>query len=950
MLTFGTLAFLQPLFLAALLALPILWLLLRAVPPAPKRERFPGVRILIGLDDRERTPQRTPWWLLLLRLIATAFLIFAFADPVLNPKPRLGGSGPLLVVMDGGWASGSDWADRREAALDFIDQAAAADRPVSFQRLSDPTPAPEQFSFQTADAAGRVVAALDPLPWAPDHTRLDAAIEAAESLDAIYLHDGLDHPGATDLADRLAAKGPLRMIGPAETALALAPPRIEGGDMTISVLRAETGDVLSARLAAFGAAQDGGERRIAFADAELAADTLTGDALIELPLELRNAVARIAIAGQPHAGAVQLFDDRWKRRSVALVSGERGRGEQPLLEGLTYLRAALAPHASYQEAALEDALELNVDVIILADIGRIDVSAETALLDWVESGGLLIRFAGPQLAAAVAEQSRLGRLAGAPQMTPDPLLPTTLRGGGRALGGALSWGAPQGLRPFPQDSPFADLAAPTEVTVSRQVLAEPGPELSERIWASLADGTPLVTAAPVGDGRIALFHVTASPAWSSLPLSGLFVEMMGRLVAAAPALAGGEAARAESVETWRPERVLDGYGRLEAVGDDAAPVDGATLANGVAPGIAPGVYSPATEDVGGASLAVNLITSETILAPRAAPPAGVFVETLTGTSETPLKPWLLTAAMALLLLDILAALFVAGRLRRSVASLVVGVILAAGVISDAPPAFAQSSTETTEDADLFAVDPAEKRAALETVLGFVTTGDPRVDRISEAGLLGLSATLNQRTAIEPGEPAAVDIEADELALFAILYWPITATQPELSDAAVRRMNAFMRSGGLLIIDTRDTHETFGSAEGPNARNLRRLVGRLDLPPLEQTPPDHVLTRSFYLIDALPGRWYGGPVWVEAAPQGGEDGQTVVNANDGVSPVIIGGHDWAGAWALDEQGAPLFPMGRGGERQREIAYRFGVNAAMYAFTGNYKSDQVHLPALLERLGN
>ncbi|MEO1505196.1 MAG: DUF4159 domain-containing protein, partial [Pseudomonadota bacterium] len=112
----------------------------------------------------------------------------------------------------------------------------------------------------------------------------------------------------------------------------------------------------------------------------------------------------------------------------------------------------------------------------------------------------------------------------------------------------------------------------------------------------------------------------------------------------------------------------------------------------------------------------------------------------------------------------------------------------------------------------------------------------------------------------------------------------------------------------------------------------------------------VLTRSFYLIDALPGRWYGGPVWVEAAPQGGEDGQTVVNANDGVSPVIIGGHDWAGAWALDEQGAPLFPMGRGGERQREIAYRFGVNAAMYAFTGNYKSDQVHLPALLERLGN
>ena len=235
------------------------------------------------------------------------------------------------------------------------------------------------------------------------------------------------------------------------------------------------------------------------------------------------------------------------------------------------------------------------------------------------------------------------------------------------------------------------------------------------------------------------------------------------------------------------------------------------------------------------------------------------------------------------------------------------------------------------------------------MLGYVVTGDPRVDTISSAGLWGLAATLNQRTAIEPGEPAAVNLEEDEIALYAILYWPVTAAQPDLSNEAIRRVNAFMRSGGLLIIDTRDAHETFGSQEGPNARHLRRLVGRLDLPPLTQTPPDHVLTRSFYLLDALPGRWHGAPVWVEAAPTA-EDGQTVVNANDGVSPVIIGAHDWASAWAVDEQGAPLFPMGRGGERQREIAFRFGVNAAMYAFTGNYKSDQVHLPALLERLGN
>jgi hypothetical protein len=67
--------------------------------------------------------------------------------------------------------------------------------------------------------------------------------------------------------------------------------------------------------------------------------------------------------------------------------------------------------------------------------------------------------------------------------------------------------------------------------------------------------------------------------------------------------------------------------------------------------------------------------------------------------------------------------------------------------------------------------------------------------------------------------------------------------------------------------------------------------------------------------------------------------------------VIGGNDWAAAWALDESGAPMVPVGRGyaGERQRELALRFGVNLIMHVLTGNYKSDQVHVPALLERLG-
>ncbi|MFN7002163.1 MAG: DUF4159 domain-containing protein, partial [Roseinatronobacter sp.] len=140
---------------------------------------------------------------------------------------------------------------------------------------------------------------------------------------------------------------------------------------------------------------------------------------------------------------------------------------------------------------------------------------------------------------------------------------------------------------------------------------------------------------------------------------------------------------------------------------------------------------------------------------------------------------------------------------------------------------------------------------------------------------------------------------------------------------------------------------------PEARRLQAIARPLDIPTLEPVPQDHNLTRTFYLIQDFPGRHTGRDVWVEAAPPDAEraEGMPFRNLNDGVTPVIIGGHDWASAWAVDDQGRPMVRIGMGfsGEEQREMAYRFGINLITHVLTGNYKSDQVHVPALLERLG-
>ena len=427
-----------------------------------------------------------------------------------------------------------------------------------------------------------------------------------------------------------------------------------------------------------------------------------------------------------------------------------------------------------------------------------------------------------------------------------------------------------------------------------------------------------------------LCHVTANAEWSKLPLSGLFVQMLERLAIST------RPAQSEPGEltgtTWLPEDVLNAFGRLED-GRTLAGVDGKLLENPVpSVNLQPGLYTGENRRI-----AVNVIGAETTLA-TAQWPASVTVEGLALVEETDLKGWLLAAALIALMVDAIASLAIGGRLRGPRAD--VAVALALMLALSPGPADAQD--------DEFAL-----YATSNVVLGYVVTGNARTDEISEAGLRGLSNTLFRRTTIEPSAPVAVDLERDELAFFPFLYWPITSDQGLPSREAYGKINRYLRSGGMILFDTRDADTAAFGSSSPEGRTLRAIARTLDIPVLEPIPQDHVLTRTFYLLQDFPGRYTSRDIWVEASPADAElaEGMPFRNLNDGVTPVVIGGNDWARAWAVDDFGDRMFPVGRGraGERQRELAYRFGVNLIMHVLTGNYKSDQVHVPDLLERLG-
>ncbi len=904
--------FLSPAILLGLLALPLLWWLLRAVPPAPSRRRFPGVRLLLGLKDPESTPDHTPWWLLLLRLAALAAAIIAFAEPVLNPRAQTAGSGRLLVLLDGGWASAPDWRTRLAKVEDIL---ATADRPVALRLLTSPLPAEGDLGFTAAQDLAPIVQSLSPAPYAPDRAAFAGWLteNEQEPFETIWLSDGIGDAAA--LATALKGQGQLTLITGLSPALSLLPARIEGELLVVPVHRVATPSEQTVPLLAIGPAPDGVEQVLWRSEARFKLGETSATASFDMPFELRNRITRIALAEGVSAGGVVLADSGLIRRKVALYTTRDSQEGPQLVDPLFYLKKALEPSSQVIQGTLDDLMLAVPDVLIMADIATLPDKETAQVLAWVEEGGTLLRFAGPRLAAASKDLALV-----------DPLLPVRLRAGGRQLGGAMTWATPKRLRPFTADSPFAGLLPPEDVEVFAQVLAQPGPDLAGKVMAALEDGTPLVTSARQGQGRIVLFHVTANAEWSNLPLSGLFVDMLTRL--SVSARNGAASADELAGQNWLLTRALDGFGTLNDASPNVA-VSGETLAS--TPRTAstpPGYYQSVDREV-----AVNLLTGGTLPQALSGLPLGVAREGFETRPETPLKPPFLLAALLLLTLDILASLFISGRLSGGAQA-----VLVAFLLLPSPQAKAQDSQE--ERAIL---------AADNTVLAYVLTGDTRTDEISRAGLYGLSRTLFQRTSIEPIDPMSIDIEVDDISLIPFLYWPVSDQQAPLSPLAVAKINSYLRNGGMILFDTKDAQLGAGSLNGAA---LRRLTAQLEIPPLAPIEPDHVLTRSFYLLEVFPGRWAKGQLWVEAPSSLTTiEGAPFRNLNDGVTPVVIGSNDFASAWAINPQGRPMYPVGTGtrGERQRELAKRFGVNLIMYVMTGNYKSDQVHVPALLERLG-
>lgn len=914
---FSTLTFMQPLILSGLLALPLLWYILRVTPPAPKSIFFPATRFLMGLTSEEQTPNASPWWLLLLRLLIAALIIIALARPVLNPAEQLPGNAAIRLVIDNGWAAAQSWNLQTKAAEEIISQAGRERREVYIQPTT--TPLGEdmlaQFGPMTTAEAQSILRGLKPNPWPADYGALADLLEkkkARKSIHSIWLSHGLDEGNLKRLAAILQKQGGLSYITPSQEKLPLllrpsAAPLLkkemeQKGNTRIDVDAPKS--MVNASPLTLKALGQGGDI-IDVQNITLSPDALPQTVFFEILDGLRDKITRFAITGRQGAGAIFLLDDQFKRRKVGIVAPKTNDQSAPLIEESFYIRRALEPYADIETNTPLALVAQKTPVIILPDIAGMPTETLNTLEKWVDEGGLLLRFAGEHMADLRGDQF---------------LLPVKLRNGERSFSGSLSWDQPQKIAPFTEDSPLYGLTIPNDISIKQQVLADPSQNLEGKVWARLTDGTPFITAKQQNKGLIVLIHTSANAGWSDFALSGLYVSTLKRIIYMA-----GQSQNANTTAhtALDPLLIMDGYGALLPPPASVSPLP-AQGYDTIMPSAAhpPGLYGR-----GAVQYALNIGTNLPDLKIGTPDlPASVAIEVYEKEYEISMMPITLSIATILFCLDWLIMVIMAAGAWRFTSKAFSALLIMVCMM----PIGAQAS------------DESDMRYASSFYLAYIKTGDNDLDSVTTRGLESLAQTLTTRTSIEPAGVAALNPEIDNLAFFPLIYWAISDQHTNISDNAIRNIQRYLDQGGTILFDTRDQNRSISSQNNTdNARSLRHITASLNIPPIFPIPQDHVLGRAFYLLQDYPGRYSGGTLWVE---------QNSVSGRDNVSSVLIGSNDWAGSWAQSYGKAAMNRYRADYDaRRQELSLRFGVNLVMYAMTGNYKADQVHIPHILERLG-
>ena len=909
--------FTHPLALFLTTALPLLWVLFKLLPLKPRRVIFPAMVLFHRKKADAPAPRDIPVWLKILRLLTVFFLIMFLAKPVYDRGGDSVTLDPTLLVIDNSWSSAIGWQDR----IDVISSRLDSFINVVGVPVAIVTTAPDKDTGKPIFAADlspseakSFVRSIEPQPWDSDYdaagmlVKSEFLLKQGPKWNTYWFSDGQGGKAQSRFFDDISSYGEVTLYNtPAfNQGIAIAAVTTDAQELVITVTRRNATEETTQSLAVFS--NDGSV--LMRSDITLDQGEYGHEERLRIPKNILKDIQRIQIFPDTHAASTWYMDKTWQQPKIGIWTDRPTSQKQDYLNDVFYIAQAAEVSAEVVTGSVQDLIaDEELSLLVIPDSTQPTGEDYDLLKNWINEGGSLLRFAGKNLIKERAPQ----------------LLPVKIYGGERSFGGAMSWGTPAKLGGVADDSPLGSIKAELEriadFTIKQQVLARPAIDLKEKSWAWIEDQSPLITQQSLGEGQSILVHTSADTAWSDMAISEFFPIMFSTL--SKHAMGAIDNGLGETMVY--PSRVYDAYGDLTEPGFLAEQISTSKMdETNIGPKFPAGLYSTKGHS-DQSTIAYNYgQTLNDLTLENEALEIDLYDQVLSYDEKTyiDLSVYFLWLTIILFIVDcVLTFGLIHGRkvFSLSVPRKVFLLIFSMMFMYPASGVLAQDRLKNKID------------------LAYVITEDTNRDTISRKGLSALGEVLKRRTTVEFNDVAGVDPARDDLSRFPFIYWPMTASQSPLSEAARANIQFYLDHGGMIVFDTRDaqfaeTDSTLGQ------ESLQRIMQGIQVGPLVTLPPDHVLKRSYYLLEEFPGLYKGGDIWVENVAE---------TDYDGVPTVIIGSHDWAAAWASSNTGRFALNAQGTKKEQYEHALRFGVNLVMMSLTGSYKKDQVHIKYILER---
>ena len=936
--------------LFALIGLIGIWYILKTMKPKPQKIYFPPTDTLLEKKETIINPKSIPWWLLIIRLLFIVMLVlFATLPFIKNSNESLkGGDKNTLILIDNSWASENIWDDIKDRAQWALSQIQEQNgQAIILPLIIEPD---QQIYLNPRQEPTIFLNTLSPRPIEANAQSIISMLEKIkasgfEAENIVYVGSDLeirDGKLETILAPfenrnifqaSLAKYSSFQIISAENRSSQMVVEGIKLKNTLLPTLNLHNEDsIILASTAAFL-----NDEKKAFNGYEY------WQARFEIPAELRNQASYVAIANLSNASATFLLNGQEKILRVRYLSSHHS-SPQALLKGSHYLKTALNDQIIWDETtdlsglSAQKLYDDKINILILDDI-ILDAAKIKEITQWIDQGGSLIRFAG-NLSAD----------------NPDPLSPLALRKGKREFGGTISLQGDKKLILGLEQTPFETIDLKESISINTQLLSSPNISGDPyETWGYLDDFSPVITAKNLGDGLLIYFQITSTPEWSNLPLSPLFPEILNKLINLSKTKTSDLAKRSTDINEderglLEPKFIVSAKGQLLPAPPQVAALTYNQRDKAPSLQTPPGLYAK--------GYPYNLYSTNRL--PQIRKPWGTatILSKIDHEKSMLLTPYLLIIIALLFLLDTIGTAYDKGRIRLMKRQKTHNFIACFFIMGLTCLILTHGSQAQEENLNFEKFAEALK----SDQLAYIEGPDSGVNRIAKAGITGLSNILAERTSFEPAAPVAIDLNQSDLSLYPFIYWPITNDTPIPNSSAIRRLKSYLDRGGLLVLDSRDQNERALSASAQNlplrTQLIKEILYALSIPPLRAVSQDHVVSRSYYLLEQFPGRMNGGDLFITAnattavssqSAEATEEEHSNIYSGDGISPVLVTSNDFAGAWAM-VQNEPILPVFPGGNEQREYAFRTGVNIAMYALTGNYKIDQVHTKAILERLMN